>query len=311
MHSKVFYSEAGEDCWLWVGSHNLTARATTGANLEAAVLLSGHRSEAPFQAAREHIEACRAESSPCPIEPPPVPDGENVDVVVVHAEIDEVPNNPTPWHVGLGLRSAEYDWSLRPPADLRLHLYKRGDLALGWQNAVPSASYRGTLTGLNLTDLHPSDYAGRAARWEDQEYSIIENGSVLQFSRAIPDVSGIVTQAVIIVKNVVPSDETFLPAKPKAELEEHTDRRVIGWAYDDLAKFFTKASVQDGRLVYETQRRGKASWKISISDLREPDRRNLVDEAGERQVELLDMLEESRARHPLIMRAKFRLRRRQ
>src|SRR5262249_50772609 len=26
MHSKVFYSEAGDKCWLWVGSHNLTAR---------------------------------------------------------------------------------------------------------------------------------------------------------------------------------------------------------------------------------------------------------------------------------------------
>src|SRR4029077_18825816 len=34
MHSKVFYAEAGENCWLWVGSHNLTGRATEGANLE-------------------------------------------------------------------------------------------------------------------------------------------------------------------------------------------------------------------------------------------------------------------------------------
>ncbi len=213
MHSKVFYSEAGDDCWLWVGSHNLTGRATTGANLEAALLLSGHRSDAPFQAARQHIEACRDEASPCPVEPPQLPDGDSVDVVVIHSEAHELLGDPVPWHVGLGLQSAEYDWSLRPPATVRLYLYRPGELVRGWRRAAPWVSYGGTLTGLNFTDGHPL-YPGMAARWDDKHYSITEEQSVLQFSKPFPRATSIVTQAVITIENVAPSDEVFLPARP-------------------------------------------------------------------------------------------------
>lgn len=307
MHSKVFYAEAGDKCWLWVGSHNLTGRAMTGANLEAAVLMTGHPAEPQFQAARQHIEACRAESSPCPVEIPPSPDGQNVDVVVIHAEADELPSARPPWHVRLGLRSAEYDWSLIAPADLRLHLYRPGDLAGGWQHAVPWGSFGGTLTGLNFTDIHP-EYDGMAGAWESGDYSITDTRSVLLFSIKPADRSGIVTQAVIHIANPAPSDEAFLPRKPKAESEDETERHVVGSTDEDIARFFTRQSIQNGQLVYEVRHRGKASWKMSIGDLREPDRQKLLEEADERQVELLDVLDEKRARHPLIMRAKYRLR---
>jgi hypothetical protein len=307
MHSKVFYAEAGDNCWLWVGSHNLTARAMTGANLEAAILLAGHPSEGVFQAARLHVEACRDESSLCPVESPPEPEGDKVDVVIVHAETDSLPGDPMPWHVRLGLRSAEFDWSLRPPAVLRLHLYRRGHLARGWRNATPLGSFGGTLTGLNFTDIHPA-HPGMAARWDDEHYAITEDHVVLQFSKAAPTAKGIVTQAVINVDSRVPSDEAFLPAKPKVGLEEHTERRIVGAADDELARFFTRQSVQNGRLVYEVRHKGKASWSMSMGDLRDPDRLKITHEAQDRNIELLDLYEDSRARHPLIMRAKFRLR---
>jgi hypothetical protein len=309
MHSKVFYSEAGDDCWLWVGSHNLTGRATTGANLEAALLLSGHPSDAPFQAARQHIEACRAEASPCPVEPPPVPDGDSVDVVVIHAETHALPGDPVPWHVRLGLQLAEFDWSLRPPATVRLYLYRPGELVRGWQRASPCASYGGTLTGLNFTDIHPQ-YPGIAARWDDKHYSITEERAVLEFSKSSPRATAIVTQAVITIKSLVPSDELFLPARPKVEQEE-LQPNLVGWADDDLAQFFTRRSVQDGQLVYEICRRGKTRWQMSVNDLREADRHQLVEETGLREIELFNVLEEERPRHPLIMRAKYQLRRRQ
>jgi hypothetical protein len=308
MHSKVFYSEAGGDCWLWVGSHNLTARATTGANLEAALLLTGHPLEAPFQAARKHIEACRAESWLCPVELPPGPDGDEVDLVIVHTESEKPPGAPFPWHVRLGLESAQYDSLLSPPAEVRLHLYRLGALVRGWRHATPWATYGGTLTGLNLTDRHP-ETPGTPAQWDDVDFSITESHDVLQFSKTRPGARGIVTQAVINITSPAPSDEVFLPARPKVGQAEQIERQLLGSIYDDLAEFFTKRSVQNGRLVYEINRQGKANWQMSLSDLRESDQLQLFEEARERQIGLLHVDDKSRARHPLIMRAKFMLRR--
>ena len=147
MHSKVYFAEAGEKCWLWVGSHNLTARATCGANLEAAIRLTGHPSEIPFVEARKHIEACRTESTLCPFEIPPMPDGDPVDIIAVHSEADELPERPFPWHVRMGLRSAEYDELLKPVVEVRLYLYPRvhwrtaGNLRCRWR--VTTALSRG------------------------------------------------------------------------------------------------------------------------------------------------------------------------
>ncbi len=307
MHSKVFYAEAGENCRLWVGSHNLTGRATTGANLEAALVLTGHRSEAPFEAARQHIETCRADASECPVEPPPEPDGEGVDVVLIHAEADELPRDPFPWFARLYLASAAYDWSLSAPANLRMYLYRPGHLDRGWQSAAPWATYGGTLTGLNFTDKHPT-VPGRSATWDEKDYSITGAHSALHFSRSHPEVHGIVTQATITVESLAPSEEVFLPAKPKVGQEVQIEQRLVGRMDEDLEGFFTRPSVRDGHLVYEVCHRGRATWQMSVGDLRESDRRRLFEDADESQVELLDRLEETRERHPLIMRAKYRLR---
>src|SRR5262249_10141075 len=56
MHSKVFLARAGARCWLWTGSHNLTARAVQGVNREAAVILEGVVNEEPFKDAMAHLE---------------------------------------------------------------------------------------------------------------------------------------------------------------------------------------------------------------------------------------------------------------
>jgi hypothetical protein len=307
MHSKVYYAEARDECWLWVGSHNLTARAIAGANLEAAILLAGHPLEAPFQAARQHIEQCRQESSLCPIESPPIPDGENVDTVIIHADCDDLPAGPPQWHVLLGLRSAKFDWLLRPVAEVRLYLYRRGELALGWKRAVPWTSYAGTLTGLNFTEVHP-ETPGIPATWSDEDYSIIEARDVLYFSKTPLGGAGIVTQAMINIESLARPNEAFLPARPKAGWDEQTERHVVGRADADLSDFFTKASIQNGRLLYEIRRHGEGNWRVSLSDLREPDQRKLQEAAEDQHVLLVDVYEEKRARHPLIMRAKYQLR---
>jgi hypothetical protein len=308
MHSKVFYSEAGPKAWLWVGSHNLTARATEGANLEAAMLLTGDPSESPFVQARQHIEACRDESSLCPFNVPVLPDGEPVDVVVVHAETEELPDRTVPWHVRLGLRSAEYDWMLSPVADARLHLYRPGNLIRGWQKATPWVSYHGTLTGLNLTEIHP-DSPGIPASWSDEHYSIIEERQILLFSKRASDTAHVVTQAVINIDGPAPSSEAFLSTRPKAVAEENRDDRLLEPIDPDMSRFFSKPSVRSGKLFYELRRRGGTKWNLPVGDLREQDRDALQGKADERSIEMVEAEDnQGRIRHPLIMRAKYQLR---
>lgn len=311
MHSKVFYAEAPDKCWLWVGSHNLTARATEGANLEAALMLSGHPTEEPFVAARAHIQACRQESSRAPLEVPPTPEGDSVDIVVIHAETVVLPTATPVWHAQMGLVSAEYDWLLKPPADVRLHLYHPGALKNGWQSATPWASHQGTLTGLNFTAIHPSDPGG-PAQWDSRYYSITDNGTALWFAdKPLPSV-GIVTQGLINIQGPAEPDEAFLSARPKTETRDDVRDFVLGDIDPDFVRFFTRESVQDGKLVYELRRRGDPNWIVPLQDLRSKDRLMLESEAGLMRVPMKQMqFEDSeRRRHPLIMRAKFRWRKR-
>ncbi len=62
MHSKVFVADGPERTAVWTGSHNLTASAIKGANIEAATIVSGKSDQAWSRDARAHVEACRDES---------------------------------------------------------------------------------------------------------------------------------------------------------------------------------------------------------------------------------------------------------
>lgn len=147
-----------------------------------------------------------------------------------------------------------------------------------------------------------------AAAWHDKHFSITEERSVLYFSRQPARAEGIVTQAVLIIDHTVAPDEAFLSARPKAESDDEAEQRLLDRIDDDMVKAFTRASIREGRLVYETCRKGKAKWKLPIEDLRDADQRRLYEEAATRDVDLMNVLEEKRARHPLIMRAKYILR---
>jgi len=150
-----------------------------------------------------------------------------------------------------------------------------------------------------------------AATWNEEHYSITEEPLILRFAKTPHSAEGIVTQAVINIDCLAPAEEAYLPTKPKAGWEEQTERRILSWMDQDLAEFFTRGSIRDGHLVYEIRHWGKANWKLSIGDLREKEQRQLHDHAEARQIGLIDVLEERRSRHPLIMRAKYRLRGRQ
>jgi HKD family nuclease len=64
-HSKIVLAELdGDERIIVVGSHNWTENALCGHNLEAGVILRCHEQDDVVQKARQHIEACIAESQP-------------------------------------------------------------------------------------------------------------------------------------------------------------------------------------------------------------------------------------------------------
>lgn len=308
MHSKVFYSEAGEQCWLWVGSHNLTGSATQGSNLEAAVLLAGHPWERVFVAAREHIEACRAEARPCPVNLPVAPLGEVVDGVEIHTESESIPTRAMPWHARLGLRSANFDSLLRPVLMVRLHLYAPGALARGWRTADPWASYAGSLTGLNLTDIHPEN-PGVRATWSEEHFAITEERGVLYFSETIPRSEGIVTQAVLNIDGIAPPGEVFLPIRPRTSSEDEVHSRSLGRVDPDLVRFFERSSLSDGHLIYDILRPGRLRWEFPLEDMRPREQEKLRLDAERFDAEVSDLPEfvPPGLRHPFIRRIRFQL----
>lgn len=116
MHSKVFLARADNRCWLWTGSHNLTASVAQGVNCEAAVLLEGTMDEQPFQEALAHLNKCKQEAVVFdPYHPPPMPPAEQT--LVIHAECYVALKTP-PWFVHLRPATTDYDRVMRPPASV-------------------------------------------------------------------------------------------------------------------------------------------------------------------------------------------------
>lgn len=64
MHSKVFVFEDGSDeCVIWIGSHNGTARALLGINFECAVVFRVSKSSQIYRDVHDHLEEIRLSST--------------------------------------------------------------------------------------------------------------------------------------------------------------------------------------------------------------------------------------------------------
>ncbi|QDU28937.1 hypothetical protein ETAA8_40430 [Anatilimnocola aggregata] len=314
MHSKVFYARSGQECWLWTGSHNLTGNATQGGNCEAAVLLHGDADAQPFQDAFAHLVACRDQATLYDPDAPPPGDVERANVLVIHAEADDVNGLTFPLRVHLCLNSADFDSLLAPPADVRLFIYPSHSLQSGWVNANPLIALSGYLTGQNLTGRNPTARrAGTDAAWAAANLNIIESGGVLRVTRPGPPGPDVTTQAVLFIDGRASGRECFFSQKPKA-----IEVPVLGKEYwtevdPDMARFFSREHVQGNHLLHIPIIGRDQQISVKGDEVREVDMQKLQQEIGspERlvQLEFDDEDYSSNAkRHPFILRAKYRLR---
>ena len=249
MHSKVFFARAGDQCWLWAGSHNMTASAMQGVNREAAIVLEGSIGEPAFKDALSHLETCRQEAIVYdPYHPPPTPPSQQT--LVIHAEC-HVALKPSPWFVHLMSTTTAYDGIMGPPASVWLYVYSPGALASRSPRPTAMAAYSGTLTALNFTEHHPQ--RGIAADWQSADYVIDQNRGVFHLTAPKPHTTAS-TQCIFRVEKEENPSTVWLRKSPTPKL-----KLIIGDTWDseldpEFREFFTPRSLKGGGLVHRDRR---------------------------------------------------------
>jgi hypothetical protein len=314
MHSKVIYARSGDECWLWTGSHNLTANATQGGNCEAAVILHGAANEQPFVDALQHLITCRTEATLYdPDAPPPGDDAQRENILVIHAEGDPGTTAPLPWRIHLCLNSAEFDGMLSAPAQVRLFLYPSGTLQSGWRNSTPSAAFSGKLTGLNLTARNPNaGRAGTTAEWSAAHFNIVESSNVLVLAPPGPPGADVTTQCVLFMDAPSSTLEVLFSDKPRVESQPIEGDRGFSIVDSDMQKYFRKDHVRGMALIHIPVVGRRQVIRVAGDEARERDFgriRAAVADNRDFPVEYEAMSQERLIkRHPFIVRAKYRLR---
>jgi len=247
MHSKVFLASCADGRWLWVGSHNLTGRATQGINCEAAMVIEGTASDQVMKDACEHLQACRATAIPFRDRPPgsdDPPDGPNpVDVLVIHAELD-AELCELPWYVHLMAPDTRHDEFLLPAGDVLLFLYRPGELAECVDPSKAIRSCKGQITAFNLTEHNPRA-TGRTATWPRATFEIRQVDSVLRMSLPMSKTERVETQALLAIQrdDKGASEFLYLASRPLYKCEKQAGTPRPTELDGDMVAFFSAAGV--------------------------------------------------------------------
>jgi hypothetical protein len=305
MHSKVFFARAGDKCWLWTGSHNLTASALQGVNREAGVLLRGTMDERPFQDALRHLRQCRDEAKVFdPANPPP--DLRAEQTLVVHAEA-EIDLKPLPWYVHLRPSSTAYDKEMRPPGAVWLYLHKMGVLDRYKPVPVADTACSGTLTALNFTEHHPAK--GIPADWDGADYVIEQHGGIFRLVEQEMTHTRTPSQAVIRIESVEDPTTIWVSEDPRPRRERIASAARLVAVDPEFLEFFSKGSVKDGRLVSRDYRDICDVARLQRNEVGNVTDDELLSRMSYALTPLLEIAESgaNNKKSPFIRRAKYRL----
>ena len=172
MHAKLIYAENGDDCVVWVGSHNFTKRALLAENIEAALVISGKFNEQLFIDVREHLKRVKdlSEEGPIPCEPKPIALEE---VIIIECEaspglIEQLRLGKQSYTVYL--RHDKYDGECIPAPrkdrEVRLYVYNENTLTQFGPMRQPIVVRSGRLNGVTFTEK--SKRNGASASWADR-----------------------------------------------------------------------------------------------------------------------------------------------
>jgi hypothetical protein len=172
MHSKLFLASDGTTTKVFCGSHNLTASALLGFNMEAATLIEGPSDDPFFHDVEEHLNDCRDKSS----DELPERDNSQERRLIIELEVDDpimfVKNMKRRNFIKFSPKGTKDQPDLTPGFLFTVLLFKRGTLKLNEPAPIADAFVNGTTTGLNLGRKGPIQ--GVDADFADIHFTITE-----------------------------------------------------------------------------------------------------------------------------------------
>lgn len=173
MHSKLFLASDGKTTKVFCGSHNLTASALLGFNLEAATIIEGPADDPFFVDVETHLNDCREKSTGIL----PEPDAAQDKRLIIELEVDDpedFTNKFTRLHfIKFSPKGTKDQPALTPNFLFTILLFKRGTLYPEKPAPVAIAFINGMVTALNLGPNSPQK--GVNAVFDKIHHTITEN----------------------------------------------------------------------------------------------------------------------------------------
>jgi hypothetical protein len=172
MHSKLFLASDGNTTKVFCGSHNLTASALLGFNMEAATLIEGPSDDPFFKDVEAHLEDCKSKSSDN------LPERGNSQErrLIIELEVDDpimfIKNMKRRNFLKFSPMGTKDQPELTPGFLFTVLLFKKGTLKPDQPAPIADAFINGTTTGLNLGRKGPLQ--GVDADFADIHYTITE-----------------------------------------------------------------------------------------------------------------------------------------
>lgn len=172
MHSKLFLASDGTTTKVFCGSHNLTASALLGFNMEAATLIEGPSDDPFFKEVEAHLEDCKSKSS----DNLPERSSSQERRLIIEIEVDDpimfVKNIKNRNFIKFSPKGTKDQPELMPGFRFTVLLFKNGTLKPDQPAPIADAFINGITTGLNLGRKGPIQ--GVDAAFGDIHYTITE-----------------------------------------------------------------------------------------------------------------------------------------
>lgn len=230
MHSKLFLASDGTTTKVLCGSHNLTASALLGFNMEAATLNEGPSDDPFFQDVEAHLEDCKSKSSDILPERGNSQEGR----LIIELEVDDpimfVKNMKRRNFIKFTPMGTKDQPELTPGSLFTVLLFKRGTLKPDQPAPIADAFINGTTTGLNLGRKGPIQ--GVDADFADIYFTITEpKGGIFMMNEGnLPEQDAL--SAVLKPQSWGVGAGIYLKRKPDSE----SHAKLAGAALQKLSK---------------------------------------------------------------------------
>ena len=186
MHSKLFLASDGRTTKVFCGSHNLTASALLGFNLEAATIIEGPADDPFFIDVETHLNDCREKSADILPERETAQNKRLIIELEVDDPIDFIEKVTRLHFIKFSPKGTKDQPALTPDSLFTILLFKRGTLHPDEPAPVAIAYINGLVTALNLGPNSPQK--GVNAVFDKIHLTITENppGSFVLTSGNLP-----------------------------------------------------------------------------------------------------------------------------